>query len=357
MINMMKTNFKEKFIEQIKNLSLFSHWKFLLFLLFSVALLIILFVKFDFKLLFNSFGILGFVGIGIIFLISVFEQFLYFIRFKLFFRKKSTIKDFIYYIPTNFSSQIIPPPPLGYYARFLLTKYFYKTSIKKSIFLVAIDSFLEAIIILLFALFGLLFFPKTDLGLGALLISLVIIGVLYYIFNYYETKQDIIKSKILQRIIVYFSNIKQKFLKGLFNDIKKNKFAILIAFFVSILKFVVNIIKIYFILFLGYPIDVIAVAALTSIYLFITATSSVPGGLGVAELSFVLLAKSLGVNADIALVIVLLERFFTVWLWALIGLFIGIYEKSKITQMHKKFLMFLSSVVVNLKNNKLFVKK
>ena len=358
MIYMEQANLKNNFINQIKKLSLFSHWKFLLFLLFGIALLIILFLKFDFSLLFDSFGILGFVGIGAIFLISVLEQVLFYVRFKLFYKKKPTFKEFIYYIPTNFSSQVIPPPPLGYYARFLLTKYYYKTSIKQSIFLVAIDNFLEAASFLFFAILGLFFFPETDLGLGVLLISLVVIGILYYIFNYYETKKEIIKSKVLQKIILYLSNIKQKFLVGLYKDIKKNKITILIAFFISLLKFVVNIIKIYYIFyFLGYPISIVAVFALTSIYLFISASSSMPGGLGVSELSFVLLAGSLGVDANIALLIVLLERFFTVWLWTLIGLLIGIYEKSKITKMHTKFLIFLNSFVINLKKNKLFKKK
>lgn len=353
MIYMIKTNFKNKFIDQLKKLSLFSHWKFLLFLLFGLGILIFLFSKFDFSLLFKSFGILGFLGISILFLISVVEQILFYIRFKLFYKKKYSFKEFIYYIPTNFSSQVIPPPPLGYYSRFLLTKYYYKTNIKRSIFLVMIDNFLEAASFLFFAILGLIFYPETDLGLGVLLISLFAIGVLYYIFNYYETKKEIIKYKILKKIIIYFSNIKQKFLISILKDLKNNKLEIVIAFLVSLLKFLVNIFKVYMLFYLlGNPLDILSVFGLVSIYLFLSASCSLPGGIGVAELSFVLLATSLGVNENLALVIALLERFFTVWLWVLLGIIIVIFEKANIAKVHRNFLKLLAETYSKIKEKR-----
>ncbi len=350
---MPEVNLKYKFIDQLKKLSLFSNWKFFLFLLFGIILLIILFLKFDFGLLFNSFKTLGILGLGIIFLISLFEQYLFYIRFKIFYKKKYSLKEFIYYIPTNFSSQVIPPPPVGYYARFLLTKYYYKTSIKQSIFLVMIDNFLEAASFLVFAIFGLIFFPETDLGLGILLVSLFVIGILYYVFNYYETKKEIIKSSVFKKIINYLSKIKSKFLVSIYKDIKKNKLRIFLAFLLSLFKFIINILKVYVLFYLlGNPLSIIAVFGLVSIYLFISATSSLPGGIGVAELSFVLLASSLGVDENLALLIALLERFFSVWLWVLLGAIIVVYEKANIAKVHRKFLTFLANTYENIKLNK-----
>jgi len=277
--------------------------------------------------------------------LSTIEQFLAWTRYKGF-MKKSKMKQFFDYIAVISVDYVIPPKPLGLYYRFLLTKKLFKSKIKEIAILIIIDTFFEALAITSFALIALFVFPKANLGLAILLYLLAGIGILYFVFSYYETRVYLIKNNLIRKIVKYFSKIKTEFLKSFYSLLKLKKSYLVVGLILSIIKMFIGVLKVYLLFsFFGLNVPFWICFGMWSIAYFIGSSSSLPGGLGAFELSFVFLAKSINIPGELALNVAIVERFFNIWVWFIFTIIYLFVKKIKILMTHKTFLRNMSKLV------------
>lgn len=331
-----------KIIEAIKSIPILSYWRTILFIALTGALFVILLFKFNFSAFYDSFKKLDFWAFFWLIILSLFEQFLIWERYRRF-MSKSHIKQFFDYISVSTVATVVPPKPLGLYYRFLLSMHLFKTNIKNTAFLVAIDTFYEGIAIIIFAVVSLFIFPKANLGLEIMLYILGAISLVYVIFSYYEARSYLVRNNFLKKILSYFSKIKTQLLDSFYSLLKQNKWNIFIGFILSVLRMFVCVLKVYLLfMFFGLDVNFWICLGIWSIANLVGNGSSLPGGLGAFELSFVYLAKTVNIPESIALYVAIMERFFEVWLWVIFTIAYLGYKKTKVWVIHDLFLQSIS---------------
>ena len=254
------------------------------------------------------------------------------------------------YVSVTTVANTIPPKPLGMYYRFLLSMHFFRTKLKNTAFLVVIDSFYEAFFTLLFAIAALFVFPRADVGLEIVLVLIGIVGIVYFGFSFYETRTYLIKSSVLRKAVDYFSNMKAKIKDSLIEFLKLNKSAIILGFFLSLVKYFIGALKVYLLfLFFGLDVNFWIAFGIWGIANFVGSSSSLPGGIGAFEFSFVYLAETANINKEVALTVAILERIFNIWIWVA---FTGVYlvsTKTKVWTLHTYFIQSLSKMIKSIR--------
>jgi len=333
---------KNKIVDALKSIPLLSYWRTILIIILTIGLFVILLFKFNMSAFLESVKRLNFWAIFWLIVLSFFEQFLNWERYRRF-MTKSHIKQFFDYISVNAVATVVPPKPLGLYYRFLLSIHLFKTNVKSTIFLIAIDTFYEGFAIVLFAGISLFIFPKANLGLEIILYILGALSLMYMIFLYYEARSYLIKNSFLKKIINYFSKIKNQLLDSFYKLLKANKWNIFIGFILSVIKMFVCVLKVYLLfVFFGLDVNFWICFGIWSIANLVGNGSSLPGGLGAFELSFVYLSKTVNIPESIALNVAIMERFFEVWAWAGFTLIYLFYKKTKLWQIHDLFILTAS---------------
>jgi uncharacterized protein (TIRG00374 family) len=331
-----------KILGAIKSIPILSYWRPVLFIILTIGLFIILLFKFNFSAFVESIMKLDFWAFFWLIVLSLFEQFLIWERYRRF-MVKSHIKQFFDYISVSTVATVVPPKPLGLYYRFLLSMHLFKTNIKNTAFLVAIDTFYEGFAITLFAVISLFIFPKANLGLEIILYVLGAISLVYIIFTYYEARRYLVKNSLFKKLLTYFSKLKTQILDSFYNLLKQNKWNIFIGFVLSIARMIVCVFKVYLLFrFFGLDVGFWICLGIWSIANLVGNGSSLPGGLGAFELSFVYLAKTVNIPESIALYVAIMERFFEVWMWAIFTAIYLFYKKTKVWIIHDLFLQNIS---------------
>jgi len=338
----------ENFISNLKKSPIFSYWRVILFGILTIILIVFLYLKFDFVAFWNSVKLLSWQAFVWLALLSIFEQVLSWERYKRFLSKSNyaQIND---YITVATVGATIPPKPLGLYYRFVLSTHLFKTKVKETAFLIAIDTAIEGIFIVVFAIFALFLFPQVNLGLEVILYLLGILGILYLLLSYYETRIYLVTNGFFKKIILYLSKFKKKIIDSFFNYLKNNLGQIIIGSILTIIKMFVGVLKVYLLfLFFGLEVSFWVCFGIWSIAFFVANASSLPGGLGAFELSFVYLSKSVGIPEALALNVAIMERIFAIWLWAL---FSGIYlfiKHVNLFKIHDYFVTGISNIIEEL---------
>lgn len=331
-------------LKYVKGSPLFSYWRVILFGILTIFLFVILYLKFDFTAFYNSVILLDWDAFVWLFLLSIFEQVLSWERYKRFLSnvKYSKIWD---YIAVSTVANVVPPKPLGLYYRFVLTTHLFKTKIKDTAFQIAIDSVIEGIFIIVFAIFALFLFPKVNLGLELMIYLLGILGVLYLILSYYETRIYLIKNNLFKKLIMYLSKIKEQITVTFVQYLKDHSLDLFVGSILTIAKMFVGVLKVYLLfLFFGVEINFWLCFGLWSIAFFVGNASSLPAGLGAFELSFVYLSKSVNIPESIALNVAIMERIFNIWIWVLFtGIFLFV-KNVNIFKIHEYFLSGLLNI-------------
>ena len=328
----------------MKNSPIFSYWRTILFVVLTIVLLILFLWKFDFIGFYVAIKKLSISAFFWLILLSIIEQFISWERYRRFMIKSET-KQVFDYIAVSTIASVVPPKPLGLYYRFIISLNLFKTNIKTTGFLIAIDTIFEAVATTLFAVLALFIFPRVNLGLQFVLYFFGILGLLYLIFVYYENRVYLIKSQTFKKLIEYLKTLKTKILDSFYSFIKKNLLSVFIGFLLSILKMFIGVLKVYLLfLFFGLEVNFWLVFGIWSIAFFVGTSSSLPGGLGAFELSFVYLSKAINIPESIAINVAVLERFFYIWVWAI---FTGIFllaKKISIVKGHHYFVAIISKI-------------
>jgi len=338
--------------KNIKKSPLFSNWRLIVFLGIVVFLIFLIRDRFDFIAFINSVKSLDLLSFIWLILISLFEQLVSWFRYMLFLDKPKLF-DFMKYIVVTSAANVIPPKPLGVYYRFIFSLQLFKESVKKTSFLIAIDTFFESFFIFIFALFGLILFPNENLGLEVLIYSIAIFGIIYLVFSYYETKYFIIKNKFFKLLVEYFIKIKKKVFISFVKFLKQNKLNIFYGSIFTIIKMFLGVLKIYLLFeVFGISVSFWLCFGIWSIAYLVGTASSLPGGLGAFELSFVYLSEASNISGVVALNVALLERVSHIWVWAIISLIYLLHKKIGFAKAHTYFIKLLSGFADELEYKK-----
>lgn len=216
--------------------------------------------------------------------------------------------------------------------------------------------FILRIIFSYIAFFGLLLVAlilvptAKDLSLApkllAITISSLVFGGLIYLFYLYEHKDKF--KKVWQKILIPGNFLLRKFKQpmispeksteifedvyqgiGLFNQKKRN---FVLAILAGLVYWLGDVLCFFFVfLSFGYLIHFGVLTFSYGIGSLAGMASFIPGGLGVTEGSLGLILTGLGTPSTIALISILVFRFFSFWIWIPVGLysFFSLRKKAK----------------------------
>ncbi len=303
--------------DKLKNVPLLSSWRTILFLGISAVLVYYIISKLDLVLFWESLKKLSFFEFAGLLLLSFFEFFLASVRYNLV-GKLNIFSHFLDYISTTTVEKIIPPRPLGIYYRFVLTKTLYKMELEKTIFMMFIDTAFDVLYGLI-GIIALIFVPGINFSFEFIFYIIAIAGTGYIVYVIYENYSYAKENKALGVVFSYVKEFFLKLKKSLFYFLEVKKRTVILCFLLTILRFVVNVLKVYILFSIfGVEISFLNTAIIYFIAYLIGSSSSLPGGVGAFELTFLFVAKVFGINEGIALTVAILERIFGVWIFALI---------------------------------------
>ncbi len=303
--------------DKIKNVPLLSSWRTILFLGISAVLIYYVISKLDLVLFWESLKKLSFFEFASLLFLSFFEFFLASVRYNLV-GKLNIFSHFLDYISTTNVEKVIPPRPLGIYYRFVLTRTLYKLELEKTIFMIFIDTVFD----MLYGLFGiiaLIFVPGINFSFEVIFYIIAIAGVGYIAYVIYENYSYAKENKALEKVFGYFKDFFFKLKKSLFYFLEVKTSTVVYCFFLTIIRDLVNVLKVYLLFAIfGVEVSFLNSAIIYFIAYLIGSSSSLPGGVGAFELTFLFVAKVFGINEGVALTVAILERIFSVWIWALV---------------------------------------
>ena len=242
----------------------------------------------------------------IVYIISFIFSILNFnILFKALGYKISFAKMSKYYL-LSWTFALITPGRLGDFSLAAFTKND-KVPIGEGTAVVVMDRIITLIVVLLFGLLGFFMFFKGHDRIGLTIISIVLIaGVIFAVFS--ETVRKLIRKFILRKYAEKFKG----FSKSLIMLVKTKKKFLALNILVTLLKyfFLNGIILLLFFMSFGYNISLLYVLPISAVAMLIGLIPITVNGLGIKTSVVVFLYLQLGIPAEVAASVDLIDTAF-----------------------------------------------
>lgn len=342
----------KEFKGNLQHLPIFNSKKAIVLTLITLLLLVYVFYKIHFIDFVNALTYLNLKTFGILFLLSLFEIYLYSKRFVDVIEVRYNLQAFFHYLVGFAFGRLVPPRIFGEYLRLLLTQRYFNVGISKAIFAIIIDNLYDGIVLAVFSIFA-AFVLSGKLAIWKIIILLLLIlGGLYTFYILYvnfKFLNNVFGVNLFKKLFLYAIYK----LKEIWHEfLKLNKATLIYGLFLTTINFLISFLKAFIILkLLGYDIGFITVAAIWTLAHLAGNASMLPGGLGAFEITFSFLLVGYGVPESIGLVAALIERFFNIWMFGIVGLGYFIYVRPSIHKVQLNIVSFLLS------NSESFIKK
>ncbi len=341
------------------NLPLFSSLKTLVLSIITIVLFIYVISKLDFELFFLSLTQLNLNYFMMLLAITIGEMYLYSLRFVQFFHIKYNFHVFMTYLVGFVFGRVVPPRPFGEYLRLLVTMHYYKTNLKESLSALIVDNLYDGIFLMLFGVLATIILSSKFFFWKVFAILILIFAITYLFYLMYKNfvyLQKYFGFKIFYKLYDYFKN---QLLLNLKSFMLMNKQTIFLGCILTIINYIFSFLKLYIILnVFGINLDFLTVGALWSLAMLIGNASMLPGGIGAFELTLMYLLSGYGVPESLGLTIAIIERFFNIWLSAIIGVSYFLYTKTLLSEMQKNFIIkFKHSSKEKLKEFEIHIKE
>jgi len=336
-----KTKIDKEFgqiVTKMHNLPLFSSPKIFILTIITIFLLAFGLTKIDLHTFYDSIRQTTFQYFLLFLLLSVLDIYCLSKRFSVFMKRKNGFMFSVHYLVGYIFGRVIPPRPFGEYIRLLLTEYYYKIKLHDAIFFLVVDDIYDTLILLCFGVVASFILSSSVMFWKVLSVIIVIFSILFIFYIVYTnviSLRGLLGFKIFYNVLNHFKEMLREYLKK-FLSLDLQTF--LIAGFLTICRYVLSFLRIYLIaLMLNAQIGFFAIAGVWTISNIVGTASMLPGGFGAFELTFMYLMQAYGVADTTGLAIAFIDRFFHIWLPAIVGLVYFIYTKTPIMDLHNFF--------------------